>query len=150
MGLGRTGASLMVDDCRNRFWLLARAVGDNCSTLRAQSSTTVPCRERVCDRGFFAAQGRDSSGPTYSANYSAQGAFGGKKVPNRAVKTGRGGASTAYEKNPDPLEEPGVFVEKSRMRAEGLEPSTQGLKGVRNSKQTLQDDGMLQQLRSTT
>ncbi len=86
---------------------------------------------------------------TYSANYSAQGAFGGKKVLNRAVKTARGGASTAYEKNPDPLEDPGVFVEKSRVRAEGLEPSTHGFKGVRNSKQTLQDDGMLQQLRST-
>ena len=41
-------------------------------------------------------------------------------------------------------------MEKSRVRAEGLEPSTQGLKGVQNSKQTLQDDGMLQQLRSTT
>jgi hypothetical protein len=68
--------------------------------------------------------------PAYSANYSAQGAFGGKKVPKRAVKTARGGASTAYEKTPDPLEEPGVFVEKSRVRAEGLEPSTQGLKGV--------------------
>ena len=26
--------SLMVNDCRNRFWLLARAVEDNCSTLR--------------------------------------------------------------------------------------------------------------------
>jgi len=35
------GASLMVNDCRNRFWLLARAVEDNGSTLRAQSSTTV-------------------------------------------------------------------------------------------------------------
>ena len=88
--------------------------------------------------------------PAYSANYSAQGAFGGKKVPKRAVKTARGGANTAYEKTPDPLEEPGVFVEKSRVRAEGLEPSTQGLKGVQNSKQTLQDDDMLQQLRSTT
>ena len=98
----------------------------------------------------MAARVRDSSAPAYSANYSAQGAFGGKKVPKRAVKTGRGGASTAYEKTPDPLEEPGVFVEKSRVRAEGLEPSTQGLKGVQNSKQTLQDDGMLQQLRSTT
>ena len=28
------GASLMVDDCLNRFWLLARAVGDNGSPLR--------------------------------------------------------------------------------------------------------------------
>ena len=82
----------------------------------------------MCDRGFLAAQGRDSSAPAYSANYSAQGAFGGKKVPKCAVETGRGGASTAYEKTPDPLEEPGVFVEKSRVRAEGLEPSTQGLK----------------------
>ena len=108
------------------------------------------CREGVCDRWFLAAQGWDSTPPAYSANYSAQGAFGGKKVPKRAVKTGRGGASTTYEKTPDPLEEPGVFVEKSRVRAEGLEPSTQGLKGVQNSKQTLQDDGMLQQLRSTT
>ena len=35
------GASLMVDDCRNRFWLLATAVGDNCSTLRAHRGTTV-------------------------------------------------------------------------------------------------------------
>ena len=118
----------MLNDCLNRFWLLARAVGGNSSTLRAQSSTTVPCRERVCDRWFLAAQGRDSSAPTYSANYSAQGAFGGEKVPKRAVKTGRGGASTTNEKTPDPLEEPGVFVEKSRVRAEGLEPSTQGLK----------------------
>ena len=32
------------------------------------------------------------------------------------------------KKPPVPLEEPGVFVEKTRMRAEGLEPSTQGLK----------------------
>ena len=108
------------------------------------------CREGVCDRWFLAAQGWDSTPPAYSANYSAQGAFGGKKVPKRAVKTGRGGANTAYEKTPDPLEEPGVFVEKSRVRAEGLEPSTQGLKGIQNSKQTLQDDDMLQQLRSTT
>ncbi len=104
----------------------------------------------MCDRGFLAAQGWGYTPLTYSANYSAQGAFGGKKVPKRAVKTARRGASTAYEKTPDPLEEPGVFVEKSRVRAEGLEPSTQGLKGVQNSKQTLQDDDMLQQLRSTT
>jgi hypothetical protein len=104
----------------------------------------------VCDRGFLAAQDRDSTPRTYSRSASAQGAFGGEKVLNRAVKTARRGASTAYEKTPDPLEEPGVFVEKSRVRAEGLEPSTQGLKGIQNSKQTLQDDGMLQQLRSTT
>ena len=124
----------MVNDCLNRFWLLARAVEDNCSTLRPHRGTTVPCRERVCDRWFLAAQGRDSSAPAYSANYSAQGAFGGKKVPKRAVKTARGGVSTAYEKTPDPLEEPGVFVEKSRVRAEGLGASTRGLNVCRFAK----------------
>jgi len=77
------------------------------------------------------ATGTEYSTPTtYSRIASAQGAFGGQRVPKRAVKTARRGASTTYEKTPDSLEEPGVFVEKSRVRAEGLEPSTQGLKGL--------------------
>ncbi len=64
---------------------------------------------------------------------TASAEFSDTKVHNvvtrsSAVKTARRGASTAYEKTPDPLEDPGVFVEKSRVRAEGLEPSTQGLK----------------------
>ena len=29
------GVRLVVNDCLYRFWLLARAVEDNCSTLRA-------------------------------------------------------------------------------------------------------------------
>ena len=29
------GVRLVVDDCRNRFWLLARAVEDNGSTLKS-------------------------------------------------------------------------------------------------------------------
>ena len=43
----------MVNDCRNRFWLLARAVGDNCSTLRAQSSTTVSVVKGFAIAGFW-------------------------------------------------------------------------------------------------
>ncbi len=35
------GTSLMVNDCLNRFWLLARAVEDNGSPLRTHRGTTV-------------------------------------------------------------------------------------------------------------
>jgi hypothetical protein len=66
-----------------------------------------PCREGVCDRGFLAAQDRDSTPRTYSRNASAQGAFGGERVRNGAMKTACRGASTAYEKTPDPLKNPG-------------------------------------------
>ena len=96
--------------------------------IAAHRGTTVSVVKGCAIAGFWLHRAGVIPPPAYSANYSAQGAFGGKKVPKRAVKTGRGGASTAYEKTPDPLEEPGVFVEKSRVRAEGLEPSTQGLK----------------------
>ena len=37
----------MVDDCRNRFWLLARAVEDNGSTLRPKVA-----RQSLVVKGF--------------------------------------------------------------------------------------------------
>jgi|GEM_PF-6673571 len=63
----------------------------------------------------------------YSAYYSAQGAFGRKKVPKRAAKTARRGASAAYRKITGPSEVPRGFAEQSRVKAEGLNPSPHGL-----------------------
>ena len=45
------GTSLMVDDCLNRFWLLARAVEDNGSPLRTHRGTTVSVVKRFAIAG---------------------------------------------------------------------------------------------------
>jgi len=51
----------MVNDCLNRFWLLARAVGDNCSTLR-----TKVARQSLVVKGFAIAGPKPRSNLTRS------------------------------------------------------------------------------------
>ncbi len=75
------------------------------------------------------ATGTNDSGPhPCSRIASAQGSFSYESGREDAMKTARPGVGSGYEKTPSSQRKLEVSEDVSRVRAEGLEPSTQGLK----------------------
>jgi integrase len=68
----------------------------------------------------------DSSIHCYSRKASSGGAFACESGQEDAMKTARTGVGAGYEKTPSSQRKLEVLQEKMRVRAEGLEPSTQG------------------------
>jgi integrase len=95
----------------------------------SEADAVARLRSASCTSEMLLATGTDETGPRgYSANYSAQGAFecesGREDARKHAPKKGR----ATNKKNPSSPMELEVLQQKMRVRAEGLEPSTQGLK----------------------
>jgi len=86
----------------------------------------------------------DSCPGTYSANYSALRAFSHESGREDAGKAAAKEGGSAYEKTPVSIGKLGGSKCFSQVRAEGFEPSTQGLKFEHRAKKTQSDSNMLQ------